>query len=50
MSNNPTFIPLERSAHRPVRIDAILAARMKRLVRARRRQMKRQKRQASDER
>ena len=50
MNDIPTFITLERTAHRPVRIDAILVARMKRLMRARRRQLKRQERQAADER
>ena len=50
MNDTPTFITLERTTRRPVRINAILAARMKRLVRARRRQLKRQQRQVSDER
>jgi len=50
MNDEPTFIPLERTARRPVRIDTILAARMKRLVRARRRYIKRQKKQVSRER
>lgn len=50
MNDNPSFIPLGHTTRRPVRIDAILATRMKRLLRARRRQMKRQKKQVSDER
>lgn len=50
MNDIPTFITLEHTTHRPVRIDAIIATRMKRLMRARRRQLKRQQRQVRDER
>lgn len=44
MDDTPTYIVLERNTHRPVRIDTIVAARMKRLLRMRRRQMRRQRR------